>query len=175
MKEDQVEPNLVTFTALIQTFSESQDIDLVEKAELLLDEMDQHEVFADHRHYYPIIKGFLTCDAVHRATKVLMRSIDTYLNDKNIRELAAPNDIIMDRVLQGWARKGDLTRATELMSSLNEMNKEQKLPFGPSLRTFTNLRNKWMKSDLPDRNEQIVKLDEAIAEIMKRDQIIPAG
>jgi hypothetical protein len=175
MKEDHVEPNLVTFTALIQTLSESQDIDLVEKAELLLDEMDHHEVLADHRHYYPIIKGFLTCDAMHRATKVLMRSIDTYLNNKNTRELAAPNNIIMDKVMQGWTRKGDLSRATELIHSLNEMYEVQKLPSGPSLRTFFNLRYKWMKSDFPDRNDQIAKLDKVIVEIMKRDQIIPAG
>jgi hypothetical protein len=186
MKEDHVEPNLVTFTTLIQTFSKSFDVDLVVKAELLLDEMDLHDVLADHRHYYPVIMGFLTCDAVPRATKVLMQSIETYLKDTNTRELATPNHIIMDMVMQGWARKGDLTRATELIHSLNEMYEVQKLPSGPSLRTFFNLRYKWMKSDFPDRNDQIAKLDKVIAEIKtkhvkrkkkneKRDQIIPTN
>jgi hypothetical protein len=171
MKEDQVRPDLVTFTALIGTYSATyDDKDLLEKADILLDEMGQYGILADHRHYCSVIEGWIRCDAVQRATAILMRSIDVYLNDRNARELAAPNYVIMDKVVQGWARRGNLSRATELLHSLYELDNEHNLPYGPRLRTFTNVRYKWMNSDLPDRNEQIVKLDSVIAEIQSKNR-----
>lgn len=164
MIEENVEPNLVTFNSLIRHFSLSNDRQLVQRADSVLTSMENSKrpkIQPDQGHYYPVIKGYLSLGDADSATRVFVRSIQTYIKTKNPE--AKPNSIIIDVVMQGWIKHDDLARGTALLDKMQELHEAKLLPDGPDERAYQTLLWAWKRSKLPEKRENIAKLEKRVA------------
>lgn len=153
MKEDNVEPDLVTFNTLISFFAKSKERQSIERADSLLRCMEQSkhtENRPDHRHFVPLIRGWMDNGDMNSATKVFLRFVNS--------PSSKPSSNVMGMVMQGWIRAGDLDRATMLIDKMQELKDSNRLPEGPDARTYKSLRYAWTRSPHPDKSATIQRL-----------------
>ena len=166
MKEDNVEPNVVTFNTLITFFAKSKERKVLERADSLLQYMEKSEradLRPDHRQYMPVIKGWLSFGDSNNASRVLIRQVQQYIDTQ--RPGTAPNAIIMNMVMQGWIKVGDLDRATSLIAKMQELKDADLLPEGPNSRTYENLHDAWRRSTHPAKSANMQKLRDRLAQL----------
>jgi len=164
MRENNVEPSIVTFAVLISFFAKSKEQKVFQRSEILLQCMEESkhpDIQPDHRHYVPVIKGWLNIGDVDKASRVLVRSIQAYIEKKNME--AAPNAVIIDMVMQGWIKAGDLDQATSLIAKVQELKDSNVLPEGPNSRTYNSLLRAWVRSMHPEKDVNIQKLKDRLA------------
>jgi len=164
MRENNVEPSFVTYTTLITFLAKSKARLQIERADFLLQCMEKNkrvDFQPDHRQFAPVIKGWLSIGNVENATRVLIHSVDQYLDTKSIG--VAPNAVIIDMVMQGWVKAGELDRATLLLEKMQELKDSKLLPEGPNVRTYKFLLGAWRRSRHPDKPANMQKLKARIA------------
>jgi len=165
MKEENVKPNFVTYATLISFFTKSPERrEVLQRADILLQDIEKskHEDFQpDRRHYTPVIKGWLSIGDVDKASRVLVRQIQSFIGNKNAG--AEPNAIIINMVMQGWVKAGDLDRATSLINKMQALKDSNVLPEGPNVGTYKSLLGAWGRSRHPDKLANIQQLKERIA------------
>jgi hypothetical protein len=162
MKVDNVEPDFATYNALIRSLSVSKERAMLQRADSLLQYMEESNCPSfelNHAVYNPIIKGYLSMDDVENATRVLLRF--TKAPEK-------PSAVIMDIVMQGWLKAGDLEGATSLVDKMQELKDAKLLPVGPDSGTYRYLIGAWRRSTNPEREENIRKLKDRLEALNKR-------
>jgi len=158
MKEEDVESDFVTYTTLISFFSKSKQRQVMQRADSLLQSMEESKHSdnqPDHRHFVPLIKGWLSIGDMENATQVLM----SFANARK----AKPSRAIIGMVTQGWIKAGNLEQATSLITKMQELNDAQLIPEGPTNQTYNSLLAAWIESSHPDRARNIDKLVERLA------------
>jgi pentatricopeptide repeat protein len=169
MKAEKIEPDFVTYTTLITFFSKSKERKMIQQADFLLqcvEKSKRPDLQPDYRHYVPVIKGWLSIGDVHNATGVLQRSVNKYLDTKGTE--VAPNAIIIDVVMQGWIKAGNLQQATALVENMQDLRDNKKLPEGPDLRSYTVLLEAWKKSKHPESATHFQKIESEIKTLRAR-------
>ena len=161
MKREKVQIDMTCYTRLIEALSKANTTKALKRAEYLLQTMGKRR--ADYRHYNSIIKGWLNAGGADRAEKVLMRSVEAYVNDKNVRAKVSP--AIVDMVIQGWIKQDDLPQATLLLDKMQELYDTEKMPDGPDLRAYDTLLGGWRRSLHPEKSKNMEKLEKKIAEL----------
>lgn len=164
MQEEKVQIDQAIYNGLIEALSKSGTEQALKRAEHLLQSMDKNT--PGYRHYNSIIKGWLQLGNADQATKVLMRGIEAYINDKNEQVKLAP--AIMDRVMQGWINENDLLRATSFLDKLQTLYDNKQLPEGPDARAYDTLIGAWRRSLHPDKAKNIEILEKKMAALPNR-------
>ena len=160
MEEDNVEPDFVTFTTLITFFAKLKEEELLERADSLLlcmEKSKRPDCLPDFRHFVPVIRGWLSIDGngVENATQVLMRFIDS--------PRAKPSPEVIDMVMQGWIKAGDVDRATSLVDKMQELDDANLVPEGPNSTTYNSLLRAWQKiSTHPMKSGNVKKIKERL-------------
>jgi len=168
MRENNVEPTIVTFNTLITFLAKSKEREVLQRADSLLQSMEESkhsDIQPDYRHFVPVIKGWLSIGDVDGATRVLFRQVQTYIDSKNAA--AEPNAPIIDMVMQGWIKAGDLDRATSLIAKVQELKDSNVLPDGPDSRTYSSLLRAWVRSMHLEKDVNIQKLKDILADHQK--------
>ena len=135
MKEDNVEPDVITFNTLITFFSYSKERVALEQADSLLQSMEKSErrdMRPDHRHYAPVVKGWCSLCDMEKATRVLM----CFINAPG----ANPSPAIIGSVIQGWIKANDLDRATLLIDKMQALKDSNVLPEVPNFRSYETMK-----------------------------------
>jgi hypothetical protein len=156
-----VEANMYIYTCLVTHLSSFFHEEAAEMADQILRTMEDSRhpnINPDYRHYSSVVRGWLDVDNPEKATKVLMRSVDTHSNGRRSRWTAAPDAPTIDRVVQGWIHFGDLERASILVEDLRELKRSGLIPSGPSDKTIRSLVDAWERSNNPEKIQFIKKL-----------------
>jgi hypothetical protein len=164
----EIKPNIVTFSILLKSLSESSVLAFVEKSETILMAMNNSgdvESFPDHRHFSMVIRGFLEVGELDSAERVLMESVRAYVDGDNVA--AHPNSEIIDAVVQGWINKGELERAHTLMSDFQKLKDDKVIPMGPHRDTYQSLLDA-MKNSLAF-NKVVLSRAEALQNYLSSD------
>ena len=160
MKEDNVQPDAVTFNTLITYLTKSNEETLaMERADLLLQTMERSngsDLEPDFRHFQPVLKGWLRNGNAMKAAGVLKRRIDNYLETR--KSEGAPNAATIDMVVQGFIQSGDLDKATMLVQKMQDLKDTKLLPEGPNHRTYSSLLTAWERSSRPDKSTNMQQL-----------------
>ena len=163
MKEDNVEPDFVTFTTLITFFAKLKEEELLERADSLLlcmEKSKRPDCLPDFRHFVPVIRGWLSIDdnGVENATQVLMRFIDS--------PRAKPSPEVIDMVMQGWLKAGNLEQATSLLVKMQELDDANLVLEGPNSTTYNSLLRARQKiSTHPVKSGNVKKIKERLASL----------
>ena len=159
MKEDNVEPDMSTFNTLITFFAKSKEHSELERADALLQCMensDRPDIQPDHRQFTPVIKDGSALTNRIKRRKFSSAASTAFCKTKNMG--TAPNAIIMNMVMQGWIKAGDLERATLLIFKMLELKDGNLLPEGPNSRTLNSLLDAWSRSTHPAKSANMQRL-----------------
>lgn len=136
------------------------------RAVLVLDEMNRATFMAKkpNSHLYKlVIKGFLSIGDVVTATSLLLRMIESYMDDSNTH--AKPNAFLMSNVVMAWISYGDLIKATLLLNKLAELFCKKHIPVGPDMGTYRTLIAHWNRSLHPNKEFYLTQLKSHMAAI----------
>jgi hypothetical protein len=168
MISNAIHPTIVTLTALISFFAQTANRQHIQRADDLLyafEKSSDSNMVLDYRHFSHVINGWLSINDVNRATSVLIRQVDAFVNQKNPD--ASPDAPTIDKVARGFVKKGDLVRATTLLEKFKKLNDDNVLPIGPDLCSHQYLLSQWKKSQHPEKWHYIRKLDKAIVSLQQ--------
>jgi pentatricopeptide repeat protein len=163
MEKENLEPNFLVMTTLITALSKSKDQRWVERADALLQDMNDGKrpsIAPDHRLYVPVIRGWLDIGDLENATRLLMRF--AYARSSTPR-CTKPNSMIVDIVTREWIKAGNLVRATSLVDNIQALKDANLLPEGPGPHTYRHLVEAWVSSMHPERAVNVQRLCDKIA------------
>lgn len=158
MNRDNVEHDTVMFNTLIPFLANSRVPNMIDRAESLLDVMEEHKrpnIRPDHRHLIPVIRGFLGIGDIDSATRVFSRITRSCING-NTRGVKV--NVIVDMMMQGFIRAGDIQRATSVVDQMQKLKDDNLLMEGPDCVTYHTLIGAWQRSLAPGKAENMQKL-----------------
>lgn len=143
-----VEDKNVVYNAALKLLKESRDERAVAYAEELFQRMIAEGV-VDHVSYGTMI---LICTN-QQGAESLQNRVEDLLNGME-REGVAPTTGVMNSVMSMWVRKGDLTRAAEVLDQMEEAYDLGNKILAPNVVSYTTLMNGWNKSGRRHKAEQ---------------------
>ena len=92
----------------------------------------------NHRHYVPVIQGYLKGRDVDNATKVLMQQVDMCVDEIDPRKKRAISPIrpIYLGIVNGWIERGQLEKASLIIAKIQELYDDGKICDGPCIQTY---------------------------------------
>lgn len=170
MKREGIEPSMVTNTAFVTHFCKSGEREDLERADFVVSCMESRSMvdLPNFGHYSAVIKGWLDLGQVAKANDVLMRCVKTF--KKSQRGDCAPSAIVIDMVMQGWIREGNLNQALSLIQCFQELKDKSLIPAGPNLRSYSDLLEAWKASDQPERETAIRFIEEEMNTMKQVDR-----
>ena len=164
MKRDGVAMDVVFSTSLITFLAKIKTRKSLERAVFILQEMERSpdvDLRPGPRQYGAIMKGFINAGDVERATLVMLRSVEAYVNGQN--DGAKPLPFAFHLVATAWIRTGELVKATLFLDKMQELYESKRIPIGPSLGTYNTLLSCWGASRHPKKTMYATKLESKIA------------
>jgi hypothetical protein len=166
MEEDNVEPNIVTYTTLLTFLTKFKEREMVQRSDWLLqcmEESERSDIQPDYWQYVPVIDGYLSLGDVNNAMQIFMRF--AMARSSVIDPAAKPNLIFMETMMQEWIKAGDLNRVTPLVSKMQELKDVKLLPEGPNSQTYKSLLDAWKRSQRPEKDDVIERIEDILAEL----------
>jgi hypothetical protein len=159
--DESITPNNTTFKILLAFFSQSDDPIFLRRADHLLQSMltcstKNHQLRLNQSHFTPIVRGWIRDGNMEKAKSVLLQLTNLHIERKNPSK--PPNPTIFFRTLQGFVEKGELIKAFELASIVQELMEEGSLDSGFHTKARDFLIRSWEKSNHPERKFYIDKL-----------------
>jgi hypothetical protein len=154
MKSDNIPLDMSCYTIIINHLSKSQDIEIVRKATLMLDEMmKSKETKPDHRHFLAVVKAWHKLEDPVQASRILMNSVNAYILTRQPE--MAPNDAMIYTVLRGFVSRNEIMKATMLLDKMQELRDSNLLPSGPNRYTYEYMINAWERSHHSDKEKYL--------------------
>jgi hypothetical protein len=152
-------PNLVNYATLLLFFSKSSDVELLVKADEILECMETNSFQPDHRSYAPVVNGWLRIGKPDQAARVLLRQFSDRSRDFRSRH----DSLLVDSVLHGFLVRNDIEKAHTLIHRLIALKGGGSLLAGPSKTSYESLLANWKTSKLSVRTARIQEIQEILA------------
>lgn len=177
-RRDKIQPDNVTFNTLIAFYTKSNERSLVQRAESLLQIMETSAnplVKPDHRHYEPIMDGWLQLGEPTSARRILGFRINSFVASKNNGAKPIPKNY--DLVMHAFLKAGNVHEATMFINKIQSLKDENLLPDGPCLHTYEALLAAWKDfPNHPSTERNIAKIETIISNLLeKADSKLPSS
>lgn len=162
---DKVNPNLFTYSALIESLSASRLPEMLQKAESILHNLEDSllpSVQPNSKHYSSIMKGWISIGDALSAERLMARQISFHITKQNRRSRPIPAHYFA--IVKAYTTTGDLAGATSFINKIQVLKDEGILPLGPSLETYEYLKDVWFASNEPDRYDQVSRIEAILRE-----------
>ena len=159
MEQDGIEPDTVTFNTLVTYLAKSErrlDLERADSLLLTMGEFKRGHIFLDHRHYLPVIKGWITLGDIESAANVLLRTAKNYNKEQDV---GLDLNSIVDLVVQAWISLDNLERATWLLAEIQKLKDRNCIPRAPRQQAYKQLLRKWKSSQHPEKENYIRTLN----------------
>jgi hypothetical protein len=151
-------PSADTYTTMIKFLCKTNQFDLIEKAEVILQKMElsqRIDVQPSQIHYSQIANAWIGLNEPDKAADVLTRSIEHYV-EKN--DHIAPSVDLLDEVVNCLLMNDEVLKATSLLEKIQNLKDTDHIPEGPMFKTYNALRLAWKRSHIPDKEFQIINI-----------------
>jgi pentatricopeptide repeat protein len=147
MRAENIHPDKFLFLQFVQSLTASKQPPYIQKAELILNELEKGpKGFLSPTHYSMIFMAYLDIGDGDRAVEILTRFVYTF------GQVDGPFTAIINQLTKLWIKKGDIKKATFLVNTMQEFFNTGMLMQGPSRDTYLSLRNAWLASDDPTKD-----------------------
>lgn len=150
--EDDVKPNVRSFNAVINAWAKSHQSSAPQRAEALLDRMDQLYAMGNvdakpnNVNFNTVIDAWSKSSlsgSAQRAEELLQKMEARYeAGDEDVK----PQTRSFNTVIDAWARSGNPERAEMLLRQMNELFEHGNIDVQPNVRSFNSIINAWAKS-----------------------------
>jgi len=161
-----IAPDASTHSTLIFFYSKSNERQFAERAEALLQQMEDNNYRPNFRHYSAVMKGWINVGDAPSAQRVFEKRIDHYINGHN--EGARPVPSNYDLITRAYVEAGDVPGAISFIDKIQDLQDTEKLPEGPNLQTCNYLLDACRASMDRKVEAQIPKINRRIEELLDR-------
>jgi Pentacotripeptide-repeat region of PRORP len=163
MLADGEQPDIVTYTGMINFYSASRRLDYIQRADNLLKLMEKSNLInPDVRHYMAVLRAWIYTGNVGAGTQVFIRQVEGYINDKNIG--AKPSKGGIRVVAKALISSKKLMNAMSFLEKMQDLHDSNYVPDGPDAQTYNMLLDAWKQLPTSVKRDSIIaKLEMHIA------------
>lgn len=158
MQPNGMDPSADANTTMIKFLCKTNQFDLIEKAESILQRMEfspRIDMQPSQTHYSQIAYAWIGLNEPDKAADALTRSIAQYVDKK---DHTAPSLDLLDKVVNCLLANDEVLKATSLLEKFQDLKDTDQIPEDPMFRTYNALRLAWKHSHIPDKEFQIINI-----------------